>query len=403
MFSLANKKVLLGVTGGIAAFKTPMLVRLLKKAGAEVQVLMTPTAHRFVTAETLATLSGNPVFTEFFSDSHGQWNNHVELGIWPDLMVIAPATSNSISKMAAGAADNLLLTTLLSARCPVLLAPAMDLDMYEHESLQSNLQLLATRGYLIEEPQHGELASGLVGKGRMAEPDDIFNRIGDLLTPVKGLIGKKVLVTAGPTQEAIDPVRYLSNHSTGKMGYAIAETFAACGAEVSLISGPVHIPAPANVKLLRVESALEMQAACDELFANADITVMSAAVADYRIQDIAEEKIKKSEEQLTLHLVKNPDILAGLGNKKQTHQVLIGFALETFNEVAFAHKKLQDKNLDIIVLNSLKDNGAGFGHDTNKITLISSNQARELPLKSKKAAALDIVQESAYLLHQKIQ
>ena len=403
MFSLANKKVLLGVTGGIAAFKTPMLVRLLKKAGAEVQVLMTPTAHRFVTAETLATLSGNPVFTEFFSDSHGQWNNHVELGIWPDIMVIAPATSNSISKMAAGAADNLLLTTLLSARCPVLLAPAMDLDMYEHESLQSNLQLLATRGYLIEEPQHGELASGLVGKGRMAEPDDIFNRIGDLLTPVKGLIGKKVLVTAGPTQEAIDPVRYLSNHSTGKMGYAIAETFAACGAEVSLISGPVHIPAPANVKLLRVESALEMQAACDELFANADITVMSAAVADYRIQDIAEEKIKKSEEQLTLHLVKNPDILAGLGNKKQTHQVLIGFALETFNEVAFAHKKLQDKNLDIIVLNSLKDNGAGFGHDTNKITLISSNQARELPLKSKKAAALDIVQESAYLLHQKIQ
>jgi len=403
MFSLANKKVLLGVTGGIAAFKTPMLVRLLKKAGAEVQVLMTPTAHRFVTAETLATLSGNPVFSEFFSDSHGKWNNHVELGIWPDLMVIAPATSNSISKMASGAADNLLLTTLLSARCPVLLAPAMDLDMYEHESLQSNLQLLATRGYLIEEPQHGELASGLVGKGRMAEPDDIFNRIGDLLTPVKGLIGKKVLVTAGPTQEAIDPVRYLSNHSTGKMGYAIAETFAACGAEVSLISGPVHIPAPANVKLLRVESALEMQAACDELFANADITVMSAAVADYRIQDIAEEKIKKSEEQLTLNLVKNPDILAGLGNKKQTHQVLIGFALETFNEVAFAHKKLQDKNLDMIVLNSLKDNGAGFGHDTNKITLISSNQARELPLKSKKAAALDIVQESAYLLHQKIQ
>jgi len=403
MFSLANKKVLLGVTGGIAAFKTPMLVRLLKKAGAEVQVLMTPTAHRFVTAETLATLSGNPVFTEFFSDSHGQWNNHVELGIWPDLMVVAPATSNSISKMAAGAADNLLLTTLLSARCPVLLAPAMDLDMYEHESLQSNLQLLATRGYLIEEPQHGELASGLVGKGRMAEPDDIFNHIGDLLTPVKGLIGKKVLVTAGPTQEAIDPVRYLSNHSTGKMGYAIAETFAACGAEVSLISGPVHIPEPANVKLLRVESALEMQAACDELFAESDITVMSAAVADYRIQDIAEEKIKKSEEQLTLHLVRNPDILAGLGKKKQANQVLIGFALETFNEVAFAHKKMQDKNLDMIVLNSLKDTGAGFGHDTNKITLISSNQARELPLKSKKSAALDIVQDSANLLHQKIQ
>jgi phosphopantothenoylcysteine decarboxylase / phosphopantothenate---cysteine ligase len=402
MFSLANKKILLGVTGGIAAFKTPMLVRLLKKAGAEVQVLMTPTAHRFVTAETLATLSGNPVFTDFFSDSHGQWNNHVELGIWPDLIVVAPATSNSISKMAAGSADNLLLTTLLSARCPILLAPAMDLDMYEHESLQSNLQLLATRDYLIEEPQHGELASGLVGKGRMAEPEVLFNRIGDILTPVKGLVGKKVLITAGPTKESIDPVRFLSNHSTGKMGYAIAETFAACGAEVTLVSGPVQLQAPSYINTVHVESALEMQAACDQVFAQSDIVVMSAAVADYRPMQVAAEKIKKSEDNLTLQLVKNPDILAGMGKKKLAHQVLIGFALETFNETEFAHKKLQDKNLDMIVLNSLRDAGAGFGHDTNKITLISSNQARELPLKSKKAAALDIVEEAAHLLDQKI-
>lgn len=315
MFSLANKKILLGVTGGIAAFKTPMLVRLLKKAGAEVQVLMTPTAHRFVTAETLATLSGNPVFTDFFSDSHGQWNNHVELGIWPDLIVVAPATSNSISKMAAGSADNLLLTTLLSARCPILLAPAMDLDMYEHESLQSNLQLLATRDYLIEEPQHGELASGLVGKGRMAEPEVLFNRIGDILTPVKGLVGKKVLITAGPTKESIDPVRFLSNHSTGKMGYAIAETFAACGAEVTLVSGPVQLQAPSYINTVHVESALEMQAACDQVFAQSDIVVMSAAVADYRPMQVAAEKIKKSEDNLTLQLVKNPDILAGMGKR----------------------------------------------------------------------------------------
>ncbi|MCC7297280.1 MAG: bifunctional phosphopantothenoylcysteine decarboxylase/phosphopantothenate--cysteine ligase CoaBC, partial [Bacteroidia bacterium] len=367
---LANKNILLGVTGGIAAYKIPLLVRLLKKSGANVRVLLTPAAHRFVTAETLGVLSGNPVYTDFFNEETGEWNNHVELGIWPDLMVVAPATSNSISKMANGVADNLLLTTYLSARCPVLLAPAMDLDMYLHQSLKRNLDILAKDGCTIIEPETGELASGLVGQGRMAEPENIFATISKLLAPEISLEGKKILVTAGPTHENIDPVRFIGNYSTGKMGFAIAEAFLQAGAEVHLVTGPVALPDIEHVHMVRVNSAVEMLDACTKLFPEMDAAVMSAAVADYRPAEVATEKIKKKTEELHIHLVKNPDILATLGSLKIKEQVLVGFALETENELENAKEKLKRKNLDLIVLNSMRDAGAGFGHDTNKITLI---------------------------------
>lgn len=395
---LANKNILLGVTGGIAAYKIPLLVRLLKKSGANVRVLLTPAAHRFVTAETLGVLSGNPVYTDFFNEETGEWNNHVELGIWPDLMVVAPATSNSISKMANGVADNLLLTTYLSARCPVLLAPAMDLDMYLHQSLKRNLDILAKDGCTIIEPETGELASGLVGQGRMAEPENIFATISKLLAPEISLEGKKILVTAGPTHENIDPVRFIGNYSTGKMGFAIAEAFLQAGAEVHLVTGPVALPDIEHVHMVRVNSAVEMLDACTQLFPEMDAAVMSAAVADYRPAEVATEKIKKKTEELHIHLVKNPDILATLGSLKNKEQVLVGFALETENELENAKEKLNRKNLDLIVLNSMRDAGAGFGHDTNKITLIDEKEARELPLKSKKDVAKDILFTIAGLL-----
>lgn len=402
MLSLDNKKILIGVTGGIAAFKIPLLVRLLKKNGAVVQVVMTPAAHRFVTAETLSVVSGNSVYTHFFDGPNGHWNNHVEMGIWADLMVIAPATANTIAKMAHGISDNLLLTTYLSSRAPVLLAPAMDLDMYQHPSFIQNLDLLKSRGAIIEDAETGELASGLIGTGRMAEPETLFATIASLLSTPKTLLGKKVLITAGPTHENIDPVRFIGNYSSGKMGFALAQVFAEAGAEVHLVTGPVILPDPNGVKVSRIQSAREMHQICMNHASDTDIFVMSAAVADYRPEDIAEEKIKKTSDHLHLELVKNPDILSDLGAHKRKNQVLVGFALETHNELEHANDKLQRKNADLIVLNSLNHYGAGFGHDTNKITLVTQNQAHELPLKSKKEAAKDILNAVLELIQLKL-
>lgn len=402
MLSLANKKIIIGVSGGIAAYKIPLLVRLLKKNGADVQVLMTPAAHRFVTAETLAVVSGNPVYTDFFEGPTGIWNNHVEMGLWADLFVITPATANTIAKMAAGISDNLLLTTYLSARCPVMVAPAMDLDMYKHPTFLSNIETLKNNNCQIQDAESGELASGLVGTGRMAEPETLFQTIVSLLSPPLIMAGKKVLITAGPTYENIDPVRFIGNHSSGKMGFAIAEQFAAAGAEVHLITGPVALTDPQGVKTVHVRSADEMHAICMNLKDEMDIFIMSAAVADYKPAEPAKDKIKKNEDALQINLVKNPDILADVGKNKKQHQIVVGFALETHNELDHANEKLQRKNADLIVLNSLQHYGAGFGHDTNKITLITQNQAQELPLKSKKEAAKDILNAVNDLLKTKL-
>lgn len=390
----ANKKVLLGVTGGIAAYKTPHLVRLMKKAGMDVRVLMTPSAHRFVTAETLSTVSENPVYTDFFKGDSGDWNNHVELGLWADVMIIAPATASTLGKMANGISDNLLITTYLSARCPVYVSPAMDLDMYKHPAVSDTISRLKQHGVRVIPAATGPLASGLEGQGRMPEPGEIFaavfgkNTNGHLL-----LSGKKVMVSAGPTYENIDPVRFIGNHSSGKMGYAIAEAFEQQGASVTLVSGPVNLTAPAGVNCIRVTSAQNMFDACMEAGKDADIIVMAAAVADYRPIHQAADKIKKTGDQLIIELVKNPDILAELGKRKPPGQLLVGFALETSNEMEHAREKLSRKNLDMVILNSLRDEKAGFGHDTNKVTIISADgQAQHLPLKSKQDVARDIVQ-----------
>lgn len=390
---LTGKRIILGVCGGIAAYKAAVLTRLLVKDGATVQVVMTPAAHDFITPLTLSTLSRNPVLTSFSRGETGEWNSHVQLGLWADAMVIAPATANTIGKMAHGLCDNLLLATYLSARCPVFLAPAMDLDMLQHPSVKENLEKLLSYGNHIIDPGVGELASGLSGHGRMAEPEEIQKKIHDFFKSVQPLRGVKVLVTAGPTQEAIDPVRFIGNHSSGKMGFALAEVLADRGAEVALVCGPTNQHTNhAGISVIQVTSAAQMYEACTARFAEAKITVLAAAVADYRPLEQATEKIKKKDENLLLELTKTPDIAAELGKRKRDDQVIVGFALETNNERANALKKLRAKNFDLIVLNSLRDKGAGFGHDTNKVTIMDRDeQETTFELKEKREVANDII------------
>jgi phosphopantothenoylcysteine decarboxylase/phosphopantothenate--cysteine ligase len=398
---LNGKKIVLGVSGSIAAYKSAVLVRLLVKEGAEVKVIMTPSAHDFITPLTLSTLSKNPVLTQFIKDESGQWNNHVDLGLWADAMVIAPASANTLAKMANGICDNLLLAVYVSARCPVFFAPAMDLDMLQHPATKSNLEKLGSFGNHLIDPAFGELASGLVGNGRMAEPEEIRDHLIRFFSTKKRLSGKTVLVTAGPTYEAIDPVRFIGNHSSGKMGFAIAEALAEEGASVNLVSGPTHQHTQnASINVIPVMSAEDMYTRCNELFPNSDITVLSAAVADYKPKHVADQKIKKKDEDISLDLVKTHDIAASLGKLKHNGQIIVGFALETEKEKANALKKLEAKNFDFIVLNSLNDKGAGFSHDTNKVTIISRDQKEQsFELKTKKEVAHDIVSAILEKIH----
>lgn len=390
---LKGKHIILGITGGIAAYKSVSLLRLFVKAGAEVQVVITPSGKEFITPVTLSALSGKPVISEFFTANTGSWNSHVDLGLWADAMVIAPATASTLGKMAHGIADNMLVTTYLSSKCPVFIAPAMDLDMFKHPSTAANLELLCSYGNHIIEPAAGELASHLIGKGRMEEPENIFAVLERFFSEKKTMEGKKVLITAGPTYEKIDPVRFIGNYSTGKMGYCIADEFAARGASVTIVSGPVSVkPKNQDVKVVSVESALEMRDAFMERFEGADIAVMCAAVADYRPEVVADRKIKREKDDIpVITLVKNPDIAAEAGRKKREDQILVGFALETDNAVANAQDKLARKNLDMIVLNSLSEQ-TGFGVDTNKVTVIErSGTSTTFDLKSKVEVAKDIV------------
>lgn len=392
--TMKGKHIILGISGGIAAYKSATLLRLFIKAGAEVQVVMTPAGKEFITPVTLSALSGKPVVSEFFTANTGEWHSHVDLGLWADAMVIAPATASTIAKMANGVADNMLITTYLSAKAPVFVAPAMDLDMFAHPTTTRNLDLLRSYGNTIIEPASGELASHLVGKGRMEEPENIFKVIEAFFARKEDLKGKRMLVTAGPTYEKIDPVRFIGNYSTGKMGYAIAEEAASRGAEVVLVSGPVDLTTrhPA-IDLVKVESAREMLAACEERFGSVDYAVMCAAVADYAPADCAATKIKREgNEPPVIHLVKNPDIAKTLGMKKRPGQKMVGFALETDHEFDNAMTKLRSKNLDMIVLNSLRDKGAGFGTDTNKITIFTADGGEtSFALKSKHEVAADII------------
>ena len=389
---LKGKHILLGVTGSIAAYKAAVLCRLLRGAGAEVKVVMTATAKQFITPLTLATLSKNPILVEFFNPENGEWNSHISLGEWADCYVIAPATANTIAKMATGVADNLLLTTYLSARCKTIVAPAMDCDMFAHITTQTNLATLRSHGVVIADSPSGELASGLTGKGRMAEPEQIISLIEQTLSSEKkkSLQGKHFVVTAGATIEAIDPVRYITNHSTGKMGYAIAASLARRGAEVTLISGRTTLPTPEGVKRVDVLSAADMYNATTEAFATADGAVMCAAVADYTPATVAEHKIKKSDDDMAIQLVRTKDIAAALGAVKG-NRLLVGFALESDAGIESAQSKLSRKNLDFIVLNSLTDKGAGFGVDTNKVTFIDKQGSQTLPLMSKSDVAESIV------------
>jgi phosphopantothenoylcysteine decarboxylase/phosphopantothenate--cysteine ligase len=397
---MKGKRILLGISGGIAAYKCCALVRLMVKAGAHVQVVLTPDAAEFVSPLTLSVLSKNRVLSAF-STQDGQWNNHVDLALQSDLLIIAPATANTLGKMANGLCDNLLLATYLSAKCTVMFAPAMDLDMHEHPSVKQNIKQLISYGNHLIPAESGELASGLVGAGRMAEPETIMQHMVNYFDGDKKLKGKQVLVTAGPTHEAIDPVRFIGNHSTGKMGLAIATAFAAQGAEVILICGPgvQQLNSTSNINRIDVITATEMQQACVQHFKKADITIMAAAVADYKPAQAATQKIKKKGENLIIDLVKNPDILQDLGTKKTAKQLLIGFALETQNELAHAKDKLKRKNLDAIILNSLNDKGAGFGADTNKVTFIfKSKKNKALPLMSKQNVAEELVLEVIKLI-----
>lgn len=388
---LQGRRILLGITGSIAAYKAAQLCRTLVTSGAEVRVVMTPLAKQFITPLTMATLSKNPILVDFFDPENGAWNSHVSLGEWADCYLIAPATANTLAKMACGIADNLLLTTYLSARCPVVVAPAMDLDMYAHTATQQNLRTLAEQGVRIVEPAEGELASGLHGKGRMAEPETIAAFVGELLTEKKkSLQGKRFVVTAGATIEAIDPVRFLSNHSSGKMGYAIAGELARRGAEVTLVSGRTALTTPTNVERIDVLSAAEMCDATVSAFEKADGAVMCAAVADYTPAEVADRKMQKSDGDMTLILKRTRDIAATLGASKGD-RLLVGFALETHDEQAHAEAKLTKKNFDFIVLNSLQDAGAGFRGDTNKVTLIDRTGREDLPLLSKTEVAVRIV------------
>jgi phosphopantothenoylcysteine decarboxylase / phosphopantothenate---cysteine ligase len=401
---LKGRHILIGVTGGIAAYKTATIIRLLVKDGAEVKVVMTDHAKEFITPLTLATLSKNPVLTEFYNTENGDWNSHVELGLWAHLFLIAPATANSIAKMATGIADNLLLTTYLSARCPVFVAPSMDMDMLNHPATIINIETLKAFGNTILEPSSGELASGLTGKGRMAEPEEIVKEIKDFFTKKKSykpLTGKKILINAGPTREAIDPVRFLSNHSTGKMGIALADEAAEYGAEVDLVLGPVAIlPVNNSVNVIDVTTAQSMADECISRFPGCDIAILSAAVADYTPENFEDKKIKKDEKGLFLKLKPTTDIAAALGKAKKRSQILAGFALETDNETEHAKEKLKRKNLDFIVLNSLRESGAGFGYDTNRITIIDKyNNIDRFELKSKEEAAKDILNKIVTMIH----
>lgn len=388
---LRDKHIVIAVSGSIAAYKIATLVRLLKKAGASIQVLMTEEATQFITPLTLSTLSGNPVLVDYYDPKTGEWNNHVHIAQAADLILIAPATANTLAKCAQGLCDNLVQAVYLSAKSPVYIAPAMDLDMWIHPAVKNNIALLESYGNLIIQPGNGELASGLVGEGRLAEPEEILDFISMNLEQDLPLKGKKALVSAGPTYEAIDPVRFIGNHSSGKMGYAIAGQLAKLGAEVTLVSGPTALTTPKGVRKIDVKSAQQMLDACAEHFTAADITVMSAAVADYTPTEVADQKIKKKAEDFSIALKKTTDILATLGAQKRRDQVLVGFALETNNELENAKDKLKRKNLDFIVLNSMQDKGAGFAHDTNKVTVIQKDgQVMAFDLKSKEEVAIDI-------------
>lgn len=393
---LKGKHIVLGITGGIAAYKSATLIRLLVKRGAEVQVVITPSGKEFITPVTLSALTGKPVICDFFTANTGQWNSHVDIGLWADAMVIAPATACTIGKMANGIADNMLVTTYLSAKAPVFVAPAMDLDMMAHPSTTRNIETLRSYGNHIIEPASGELASHLIGKGRMEEPEKIVEVLEQFFATDKPLAGKKVLLTAGPTYERIDPVRFIGNFSTGKMGYALADAAARMGAEVTLISGPVAIkPKERTVEVVNVESACQMRDAAVEHFPGSDIAIMCAAVADYAPADPHDHKIKRETDEIpTIRLVKNPDIAATLGQMKRERQTLVGFALETDNGKANAERKIRSKNLDMIVLNSLSDHGAGFGTDTNIVTMIRPDgESKTLPLMQKTEVAREIMQE----------
>lgn len=388
---LAGKKILLGITGSIAAYKSILLVRQLIKAGAEVRVIMTPAAGDFVSKLTLSTLSKHPVLVDLFDEQ--SWSNHVMLGRWADFMIIAPLSCNTLSKMANGSCDNLLLAVYLSATCPVLIAPAMDEDMWHHPATKANIARVTGYGSLVIPVENGELASGLTGEGRMAEPETIIAFVTSFFLQQTQLKGKKAVVTAGPTYEAIDPVRFIGNHSSGKMGYAIAEELQKRGADVTVITGPVSIqPKITDLKLIRVKNADEMYEACMQYASDYDIAVLAAAVADYSPVEVAKEKIKKWDGELQLTLKKTKDILQSLGTVKKEGQVLVGFALETTNENENALKKLEQKNADIIILNSLNDEGAGFGIDTNKITIYKKlGIEKKFPVKTKESVAIDIV------------
>ena len=397
---LKGKHIILGVTGSIAAYKAATLTRLLVKEGASVKVVMTPLAKEFITPLTMATLSKSPIMVDFYNPENGDWNSHVDLGLWADLYLIAPASANTIGKMAGGIADNLLLTTYLSAKCPVMVAPAMDLDMYKHPATQRNLKVLQSFGNIIIEPESGELASGLIGKGRMEEPERIVAFIADYFARQEDFKGKKVVVTAGPTYEKIDPVRFIGNYSSGKMGLAIAEEFAGRGAEVVLVCGPVNLKMshPA-IRRVDVESAAQMYEVTSKEFVNSDVAVLSAAVADFTPKEKADHKIKRGKDDLLLELLPTKDIAAELGRIKTASQLLVGFALETNDEEVNALSKMQRKNLDMIVLNSLNDKGAGFSVDTNKVTILDKAGDKTVyELKTKVEVAKDIVDQIAFRL-----
>ena len=396
---MKGKKIVLGITGSIAAYKAAVLIRALIKKGAEVQVVITPAGKEFITPITLSALTSKPVISEFFSQRDGTWHSHVDLGLWADAMVIAPATASTIGKMANGIADNMLITTYLSMKAPVFVAPAMDLDMFAHPATQKNLEILRSYGNHIIEPGEGELASHLVGKGRMEEPEKIVEVLEAFFNREQDLKGKKVLITAGPTYEKIDPVRFIGNYSSGKMGYALAESCARRGAKVTLISGPVQVKAQhPSIKVVKVESAHQMHEAAIKAFPTSDAAILCAAVADFTPEVKADQKIKREKEDLILRLVPTEDIAAALGKIKKENQCLVGYALETNNELANARHKLEKKNFDFIVLNSLQDAGAGFQYDTNKITIVDKEKAIPYPLKTKTEVADDIIDRLANLL-----
>lgn len=394
-----GKNILLGVSGGIASYKITILVRLLKKSGANVKIVMTPAAKEFITPLTLATLSENPVFSEFSNKTNGEWNSHVELGLWADVFIVAPATANTLAKMSNGICDNLLLATYLSAKCPIFIAPAMDLDMYKHPTTTKNIATLKSFGYHIIDATEGELASGLVGKGRMEEPEKMFEILNTFFNQNLPLKNKKVLITAGPTYEQIDPVRFIGNNSSGKMGLELAKQAKKLGANVTLVIGPNHLQIEDNISVIKVKSAEEMYLAVHESIKKADVIIMSAAVADFKPKKVSKQKIKKNNSDLMVELEPTKDILKSVGEIKKRNQLLVGFALESNNELENAKAKLKSKNLDLIVLNSLNDKGAGFELDTNQISFIDkNNKVEKFELKSKSAVAVDIFNKIVSLL-----